>query len=305
MIGLSTSWLTERADLTAPEIIEEIISLGFTSLELEYRISQPMFRKMHPLILRNDLKVQSLHNFFPFPPGLSSPTGSGDLFLLSSPDREERDQAITKTIQTIQTAETLGASAVVLHLGRVIMEPEYDRLQALFSRGLLRSPEGCTFLEGKLDERKEKRRPYLESVLHSLDRLNREAENHGVIIGIENRYYYHELPDFEEIGQILDRFAGGSVCYWHDVGHSHVQEKLGFLEPGSLLRAYRSRLAGIHLHDARGTDDHWAPGMGEIDFRALRESVLSVPIKILEVHKKSNRDQLIKGRDLLARIGLT
>lgn len=304
MIGLSTSWLTERAGITGRRVIEDIITLGFRAVELEYRITETAFRQMRPLILRENLKVLSIHNFFPSPDSTPVSRASGDLFLLSSPDKEERDRAVTKTIRTIESAQSLGAKAVVLHLGRVDMEPEYDRLYALFCDKMLGSPEGRRFLEDKQKERRRKRRPYLDGVLHSLDRLNGEAEKHGVFLGVENRYCYHEIPDFEEIGLILGRFAGGSLRYWHDVGHAYVQEKLGFIEPGALLQSYRSALVGVHIHDAHGTDDHRAPGSGEIDFRALKENLKTAQIKVLEVHKKSSRSRLLSGRNMLERIGL-
>lgn len=305
MIGLSTSWLTEKPNISGRKVVEEIIDLGFKALELEYRITETAFTEMHPLIIKEKLKVLSIHNFFPSPDGIPISRASGDLFLLSSPDEEERDRAIEKTVQTIESAQSLGAQAVVLHLGRVEMEPEYDRLYALFRHEMLNSPEGRLFLRDKLRERKEKRRPYLDSVLHSLDRLNREAEKHGVLLGVENRYYYHQIPDFEEIGLILDRFSGGSLRYWHDVGHAYVQEKLGFMEPGALLRSYRSMLLGVHVHDVHGTEDHWAPGSGEIDFQALKENLRTVQIKVLEVHKKSSRNRLVFGLNMLRTIGLT
>lgn len=304
MLGLSTSWLTERPEITGPDVIEAIVALGFRAVELEYRITESMFRAMHPLILKEKLKVSSIHNFFPLPDGIPVSRASGDLFLLSSPDKEERDRAVEQTIRTIQSAQSLGASAVVLHLGRVDMEPEYDRLHEFFRHKMLGSLEGRSFLRSKLRERREKRQPYLEGVLHSLDRLSREANNRGVVLGVENRYHYHEIPDFEEIGQILERFSGGSVRYWHDIGHAHVQEKLGFIEPGALLRAYGSKLVGVHIHDARGIDDHRAPGTGKIDFWALGESLRRAQIRILEVHKKSDRNQLLRGRDMLEKIGL-
>lgn len=305
MIGLSTSWLTERPDMTGAKVIQEIVTLGFKAVELEYRITETMFREMRPLILKEALRVSSIHNFFPIPDNIPASRGSGDLFLLSSPDRRERDRAIEGTIRTIQTAQSLGASAVVLHLGGVLMDPEHHRFKALFRHNRLASSEGRSFLQSKVKERRQKRQPYLESVLYSLDRLNREAENRGVLLGVENRYHYHQIPDFEEIGYILGRFSGGSLCYWHDVGHAHIQEKLGFIEAGALLRSYRSVLAGVHIHDAKGIDDHWAPGTGEIDFSVLRKDLTSARIRILEVHKKSDRNQLLKGRDMLEKIGLS
>jgi len=305
MIGLSTSWLSERENITGREVIEEVLALGFKAIELEYRLTGAMFEEMRPFLLNSKMKIRSIHNFFPFPDGLPPSNAGADLYLLSSPDREERDRAVRMTIRTIEYAQDLGAEAVVLHLGWVEMDAERDRLYSLFEQGRLESPEGRLFIETKLKERREKRGVSLESVLHCLDRLNREAERRGVLLGVENRYTYHEIPNFEEIGQLLGRFSGGSLRYWHDMGHAYVLEKLGFLTQQSLLDSYGDSLLGVHLHDALGTDDHRAPGMGEIDFRAFSKTLCSAQIKAMEVHKKADRRQLLSGRDLLERIGLT
>lgn len=302
MIGLSTAYFTERDGITGQDIVGEIRELGFSAVELEYRVRETTYREMRPLILRENLKVISVHNFFPLPDDEPVSKASGDRFLLSSLDREERELAIRMTIRTIECAGNLGAEAVVLHLGKVDMEPENERLEDLFYHQRLDTPEGRDFLKAKLKERSERRTPYLESVYSSLDRLNHVAEKRGIILGIENRYHYHQIPDFEEIGLILKRFSGSSIRYWHDTGHAHVLERLGILEPGSLLTSYAPFSAGIHIHDAIGTDDHWAPGRGEVDFTAAADWLRAAPIKILEVHGKSNRIELIKGRDMLKRI---
>lgn len=304
MIGLSTSWLTEREGITAEHILGEMVDLGFRGVELEYRVTETMYREMRPLILKGKLNVMSIHNFFPLPDDIPLSRASGDRFLLSSPEESERELAVRMTIRTIECAEDLGAAAVVLHLGKVNMEPENERLKNLFNHQRLGSPEGRHFLERKLKERKKTRGPYLESIFFSLDRLNREAEKRGILLGVENRYHYDQIPDFEEIGLIMERFSGGSIGYWHDVGHAHALEKLGFLEPGSLLRSYAPLSIGIHIHDAIGMDDHRAPGTGEIDFVSLIDGLRCAPIKILEVHKKSHRLQLTRGKDLLKRIGI-
>ena len=304
MIGLSTAWLTERKAITGRDVIRQIIDLGFKMVELDYRIGETTYREMRSLILKEKIEVMSIHNFFPLPDDAPLSMASGDRFLLSSPEKEERGLAIRMTIRTIECAHDLGAKAVVLHLGKVNMAPENERLYDLFNRQRLDSPEARLFLEGKLKERRVKRDPYLEGIFFSLDRLNREAEKRGILLGVENRFYYHEIPDFEEIGIILDRFSGGSIRYWHDTGHAHVLERLGIIEPGSLLRSYAPLNAGVHIHDAIGTDDHLAPGTGEIDFMSLADWLRSAPIKILEVHKKSDRLEVANGREMLKRIGL-
>ena len=304
VIGLSTAWLTERGGITGREVVDEFVELGFRGMELEYRLTETTYREMRPLILKGQVKAMSIHNFFPLPDDIPLSEASGDRFLLSTPEKGERELAVRMTTRTIECAEDLGATALVLHLGKVDMEPENERLYDLFSQQRLGSPEGHLFLEWKLKERKEMRGPYLESIFFSLDQLNREAEKRGILLGIENRYHYHQIPDFEEIGLILDRFSGGSIRYWHDIGHAHVLERLGIVEPGSLLQSYGPLNVGVHIHDAIGSNDHRAPGTGEIDFVSLTDGLRCTPIKILEVHKKSDRLQLIRGRDMLKRIGM-
>ncbi len=92
----------------------------------------------------------------------------------------------------------------------------------------------------------------------------------GVFLGIENRFHFHEIPDFEEIGLILKTFQGAYIRYWHDVGHARVQENLGIIGHNDLLEAYSEKIIGIHLHDVRGLKDHLAPGQGEIDYEEIK-----------------------------------
>ena len=63
MLGISTCWWhnrTERGD----EIMGDILKLGLNGVELEYRITDYMYQQMRPQ-LKRDLKVLSIHNFFP------------------------------------------------------------------------------------------------------------------------------------------------------------------------------------------------------------------------------------------------
>jgi sugar phosphate isomerase/epimerase len=143
--------------------------------------------------------------------------------------------------------------------------------------------------------RKTKCQKNLDAVLFSLEKLSRVSERNGILLGIENRCYFHEIPDFEEIGRILGEFEGGMVRYWHDVGHAAVQENLGISCQKDLLDAYSEKMIGIHLHDVRGLDDHLSPGQGEIHFEQVMPFMKSVPIKILEVHSKVERQALLEG----------
>jgi sugar phosphate isomerase/epimerase len=140
-------------------------------------------------------------------------------------------------------------------------------------------------------------------VFSSLEKLLPEAERRGIRLGIENRYYFHEIPDFEEIGMILGRFRSENIGYWHDVGHAQVQEYTGIARQRELLEAYGDDLIGVHLHDADGLDDHLAPGQGDVDFGALRLFLRPTHIKILEVHPKVRKRNLIAGIRFIRALG--
>ena len=145
----------------------------------------------------------------------------------------------------------------------------------------------------------------MDAVLFSLDRLNREAEKKGMMLGIENRYHLNEIPNFEEIGRILARFRGGRIGYWHDVGHARVQQNLGILDQMQLLEAYGGRLLGVHLHDAVGLEDHLPPGRGEMDYEELRPYLNPGHIKILEVKSGIPREDLKAGIRKMADLRMT
>lgn len=302
VLGISTCWWNSN-DLRDRELVKDILDLGFKDVELEYRINESFYRGLKSEIKRS-LTVLSIHNFFPKPEDLKNENGSGDLFLLSSIDRDERLSAINYSTRTIEHANDLEARAVVLHLGRVDMpNPKADFFR-LYEMGKIDEAEGLAFIEEQRQIRKNKRQKNLDAVLFCLEKLNKEAEKNGVFLGVENRYYFHEIPNFEEIAIIMNEFEGGNIRYWHDVGHASALEKLGVCRQKDLLQAYSENMIGIHLHDIKGLDDHLAPGQGDMNFEEIRPFIKSSIIKILELHSGVERDALLKGAEFLRRMDL-
>jgi sugar phosphate isomerase/epimerase len=191
---------------------------------------------------------------------------------------------------------------VVLHLGKVDMPDRTEDFFELYRHGLIGEGEGLKFFQEQRAIRQARKKRNIDAVLASLEVLNKEAVNRGVVLGIENRFHFHEVPDFEEIGHILREFKGGNIRYWHDVGHARVQENLGLTRQEGLLEAYSEEMAGIHLHDVRGLDDHLAPGQGEVDFEEIKPFLRPSTIKILEVHSRVPREEVLKGIRLLTEI---
>jgi sugar phosphate isomerase/epimerase len=225
MLGISTCWWSNKV-FRGEEIVSDILELGLKGVELEYRISNHVFQQMKSR-LKRDLTVLSIHNFFPIPDDIPIDKGGGDLFLLSSTDREERLKAVKYSIRTIEHAHELGARAVVFHLGKVDMPVPTQDFFRLYRSGRIGEKEGVKVIKEQKLIRQSSKKNNLNAVLLSLEQLNREAEKRGIFFGIENRYHFHEIPDLEEIGLILRKFKGGRIRYWHDVGHSKVQENVG------------------------------------------------------------------------------
>ena len=304
MLGLSTVWRATRVG-SGPELLSEIerAELTIGGIELEYRIPESWDKEIRPRLRRGNPRVLSIHNFFPLPGDRDPKQATGDLFLVTSADQEERRLAVKHTINTIRIAEDLGARAVVLHIGRVPMEKRFAEMKQLFSEGKNNSPEMEKIRQELRQERAAKFREPLDWVLRALDRLNQEAFRRGIRLGVENRYYFSEIPSPDEIGIILKEFEGGAVGYWHDVGHSHVLSLLGFPEYENLLERYHQNLVGIHLHDSQGIQDHRAPGTGEIDFAKILPWLGPAAVRIVELRPEEETDQVRKGIKSLVEMG--
>ncbi|KPJ57808.1 MAG: hypothetical protein AMJ42_04335 [Deltaproteobacteria bacterium DG_8] len=302
MLGLSTccrSGIVKDGD----ELLETLQELGTEYFELDYRIPESLFLKIKPKFKSKNIKIVSIHNFFPYPEEYPHLKPSGDLFLLSSLDKEERERAIKYTVKTIQTAHDLECPAVVLHLGKVEMNSYYKEFCRYFDSSLINSPEMDSFLTRVGEKRQLKFQPFLDSVFFSLDKLNQEAEKRNVCLGVENRYYFHEIPNFREIGMILQKFAGGKIFYWHDVGHAHVHDMLRIHSHQELLETYSPYTLGFHLHDANGYKDHKVPGKGEVDFYWLRKYIKDEAVKVLEIHPQASLEEIQQGFSFLRDLG--
>ena len=69
------------------------------------------------------------------------------------------------------------------------------------------------------------------------------------------------------------------------------------------LERFRDRLLGFHLHDARGLDDHLAPGEGQLDFARFAPYAGDGVALVLEVHPKSAPAAVAEARGALAAAG--
>ncbi len=300
-LALSTVFLIDSsAEMSGKEIIKEGLELGFSAFELNIETTPGIIEEIREEVENKKIRVVSLHNFCPkldfIPQGRDLLTA----YQFSSLDPEERKKAVELTKRTIDYAAGLSAPAVVIHAGEVEIELNEGKLFSQF----IRKKIGRGYLEQVRKEREERKKIYLENTLKSVEEIVNYADRKKVKIGLENRYFYHEIPSFEEIGIFLERF-GNSLGYWHDTGHAEIWARLGFPQSHEeYFRVYAAQMIGVHLHDVVGFSDHRAPGTGEINFSFLAKYLDSSVIKVVEVHRSSTFPEVKASIEYLHKVGI-
>ncbi len=317
-IALSTAWnvasiYTKNArhalcgKITAEEALEEIRNLGFSELELSFNLSSETVNRMAEITAQQNIKINSLHNYCPVPEGLKREAGAPDCYSIASRDKKERELAVKKKKKTIETARVLGAQAVVLHCGRVEIKDRTRELIALYDAGRIQSDEAKSLKNKLAQERAQTSEEHLSNTIQSLSELYPYAKKLNIKLGIENRFYYREIPSYKEMGKLLNRFNDDFIGYWHDTGHAQLWENLEVSAHNDYLKNYGSRLIGFHLHGIEGARDHQAPLSGKgkkgaFDFNNLIPYVKKGALLTIESHRLAAAEDIIKAKKYLENI---
>jgi sugar phosphate isomerase/epimerase len=279
-------------------MLREIRDLGFEYAELSHGVRLSLLPGILEAVDAGEIKISTLHNFCPLPIGVNH--ASPNLFKFSSLDRRERENAWRHTLKTLETAQRVKASLVVLHLGSIEMKDYTERLIELAGAGQQQTPKYERLCAEVIDKREQKKGPFLEYAGEMLSRLVSEAESRGIRLGIENREALEEIPLESDFTLFLREFNSPTVCYWHDTGHAQIKENLGFIHHRMHLESVAERLAGFHLHDVQPpARDHCPLGSGVVDFEGLKSLVKPGHIKVFELSPGVSVEDLKRGVALL------
>ncbi len=288
-ISLSTMWSMNYQNMA--EFMKDAREFGFTHLELNASLTS---EKLKEILVTEGVKVSSVHA--PCPNDLTSDGNKASSLSLSSLNEDERQEAVKFTKATIDLASALKARAVIVHAGWVDTKPEMEKeLRNLHEQGLAESSE-FQDLKCKLTNIREFMAiPYIDAVKESLLELASYAHASEIQLALENRVNSYEIPNIDEMLDILEEFQPDVVGYWHDAGHAEIQARLGFTSHNEWLMALQERMIGTHLHDVKGIRDHFAPGLGDQAWDLIAENLPRNAIRVCEIGEWNNPDNARKA----------
>jgi sugar phosphate isomerase/epimerase len=297
-VSLSTMWAKGRFSHMA-EFATKAIGLGFTHIEANASISPQMLSEL----IEAAVPISSIHS--PCPVVMSSRGIPISSLSLSSLDENERMEAVSFTKKTIDLAASVRARAVVLHMGEVPIDLSLqNRLYKLCDESHTQTKEYSQAKEELVYQRISQAPPYLDAARTSLQELSEYSRQKGIMLGLETRFHFNEIPNMDEMAKLLNEVPESLVGYWHDVGHAEVQQQLGFSLHEEWLSRFRDRIVGIHLHDILGISDHQAPGKGYMNWEMVAKYLPLGIIKVCEIGEWNDEDQMQGVVNLLQKKGI-
>ena len=271
MLAFSTCWNNSRHD-DGEDIVDEILELGFDTLELSHGMTVAKLPGIQRAFAANKFKCVGVHNYFPSPTEVM--IDAPDAYEFSSDQPNERNKAFKETLKTLEMAEQFGASYVVLHMGSVTAMP-HKKWTGLLTKKLAAGEQLTDeYADDKLAcvKRREKTgAKHFQRALDTLEALIEPAKKAGVILAVESRSKYEDVPDEREMIVLQEHFADcPQIGYWHDFGHVGLKHNLGLLDHNQWLAKMAPYLIGAHLHDVQWPKrDHRVPFTGELPYEEL------------------------------------
>ncbi len=247
------------------------------------------------------IRVEGVHNFCPSP--IDVMRDAPDAFQFTSHRPEERERAMRLSLETLQVAARLGARYVVLHMGMVHLFLNYSatkELERMARHGQLGSRE-YALRKGELIRKRRKLAPiYYSRAREALHQLAEKAQEYGLVLGVEGRSHFEQVPGEEEVLPLMQEFAENPhVRYWHDFGHIQRKHNLLMLDHAQYLEKLRPYLYGAHVNDVQWpARDHRPPFChgGTVDFRNLLPRFFTADMPLTwELSPSVTREQILEA----------
>lgn len=295
--SLSTMWALENYP-NLNDFFEVSKQLGFQKIELNHQINSAMLSQ----VKLDHYQFGSIHE--PCPADISTKDLVNRDWLISSVDENSRTLGVNAIKNSIDLACKLGAPIVVIHCGTVPSNINYEnKIRTLFRAGKTGLEEYLQIKSQLIDTRRELINPRLQAIKKSLLELLEHASSVKVRLGLENRYHYMDIPSIDEMDELLSLADSSQLGFIYDVGHAQALDRLGFYSHEGWLKRYSSRMFGTHLHDVIGVTDHYAPGLGEIDFAKIATYIPEDAFRTIELLPGNTLAQVKEGIKFLAEAG--
>jgi sugar phosphate isomerase/epimerase len=295
--SLSTMWAKSNFSLLG-DFFLAAERLGFSKIELNHQINSRMLSSVD----LGKYQINSIHE--PCPSDISVETLKARDWTISSPDEDCRQQGVASIQRSIELASTLSVRTVVVHAGHVSLDMVLEnKLRHFIHAGLTETAE---YLETKnlmLEKRQKMIGPRLEAVSKSLKVLIEYASRYDVRLGLENRYHYFDIPTQDEMATLLDLADPDRLGFIYDIGHATVMDRMVFFPNEMWLKRFGRRIFGTHLHDVKGVSDHFAPGLGDVDFRLVAGYLPKEAFRTIEVMSFNTPEQIKTGLIKLVETG--
>ncbi len=300
-LALSTMYAQQPRFAGGEAFAEYAAEAGYDAIEVSHSTPEAKLREILESAI---LPVVAIHQPAPH---VEVDRGKSNADLnLASTKRSEQARALRHALRSLEWAVEAGASALVVHLGHV--EGSFSgttaELYRLFRQHEIRNNRAAEARAEMEQRRAEAAPPHLEAARAALEQLVEAARPHGIVIGVENRLGFHEIPLPHESLALMEGLPPHEVGHWHDTGHGEVLDRLGYLPHATWFDQLGDRLVGAHVHDVRGVIDHRAPGTAQLDWEMVAGGLGSLDTLTLEIDQRETDEDVRAAPAFLRSVGL-
>jgi hypothetical protein len=112
-----------------------------------------------------------------------------------------------------------------------------------------------------------------------------------------------DLPNSDEMEMLLGLGDPDLLGFTFDFGHALTLDHLGFYPYEEWLQRFADRIMVVHLHDVIGLKDHYAPGLGDVDFKQVAAYLPPEAIRTCELNPANSREAILADMQLLVKTG--